>query len=132
MRTARMDPMSEAVAMTHRRDESLHRYPARENGGRRSCMFRTIVRLSGMRSDVFSASRDPYRCLAVSVSGRRCQLQVGHDGAHAHAWRENREHPRCGQPLPPVQLVRWDEQREWPEPWDDSRTHLRWQTLMMP
>jgi hypothetical protein len=38
--------------------------------------------------------------------------------------------------MPPMQLVRWDEEREWPEPWaDGAASHgepLRWQAFLMP
>lgn len=38
----------------------------------------------GMADEIFPASRDQYRWLAVSHSdGRCCQLQTPHDGAHA-------------------------------------------------
>jgi hypothetical protein len=36
-----------------------------------------------------------------------------------------------------MQLVRWDEEREWPEPWADGAASsdgepLRWQAFLMP
>jgi hypothetical protein len=35
-----------------------------------------------------------------------------------------------------MQLVRWDEEREWPEAWADGassrREQLRWQAFLMP
>jgi hypothetical protein len=90
----------------------------------------------GMTDDVFSAMRDQYRCPAVSRDGQRCQLQTGHDGAHAHVWRDTPTTSRRGRALPPMQLVRWDDEREWAEPWSDRAAsrgeQLRWQTFLMP
>jgi hypothetical protein len=38
--------------------------------------------------------------------------------------------------LPPMQLVRWDDEREWAEPWSDRAAsrgeQRRWQTCLMP
>jgi hypothetical protein len=93
--------------------------------------------IDGMADDVVSALRDRYRCPAISRrDGRACQLQTSHDGAHAHVWRDTPKNSRRGRALPPMQLVRWDEEREWAEPWSDgAASHgepLRWQTFLMP
>jgi hypothetical protein len=91
-----------------------------------------LLQTGAMAADVFSASPDPHRCAATSRDGRRCQLQKGHGRAHAHAWREPSGPPHRGGALPPVELVRWDDEREWVEEWTDQHSDLRWQTLLLP
>jgi hypothetical protein len=92
--------------------------------------------MMGMAEDIFSPSRDPYRCPAVSRDGRRCQVQIPHDTAHAHVWRDTLTNPRRGRALPPMQLVRWTDEREWTEPWADGAAargeQLRFQAFQMP
>jgi hypothetical protein len=91
----------------------------------------------GVAEDIFPGLRDPYRCPAVSGrSGRRCQLQTPHDSAHAHVWSDPPKVSRRGRALPPAQLTRWTEEREWTEPWADGAAargeQLRWQAFQMP
>jgi hypothetical protein len=90
-----------------------------------------------MSDDILTALRDQYRCPADSRSdGRRCQLQTEHDGPHAHVWRDTPKVSRRGRALPPLQLTRWTEEREWTEPWADGAAvrgeQLRWQAFQMP
>jgi len=93
--------------------------------------------IGGMAEDVVTALRDQYRCPAVFPSGgRRCQLQIGHHGPHAHVCRETPKISRRGRALPPAHLSRWDEEREWSEPWSDGAgsrgEQRRWQGVQMP
>jgi hypothetical protein len=90
----------------------------------------------GMTNDFFPALRDQYRCPAVSRDGRRCQLQTPHDGAHARVWYDPPKISRRGRAVPPAQLTRWTEEREWTEPWADGKAargeHLRFQAFQQP
>jgi hypothetical protein len=93
--------------------------------------------IDGMADDFSSALRDWHGCPAISRrDGRRCQLQTGHGAPHAHVWRDTPKTSRRDRTLPPMQLVRWDEEREWPEAWADGassrREQLRWQAFLMP
>jgi hypothetical protein len=60
----------------------------------------------GMTDDVLSAMRDQYRCPAVLSDGRRCQPQTGHDGAHAHVWRDRPQDLAAGPSLA-ADAARW-------------------------
>jgi hypothetical protein len=89
-----------------------------------------------MDEDIFTAIRNQYMCAAVSLDGRRCQLQTPHDGAHARVWYDPPKVSRRGRALPPAQLTRWAEDREWSEPWADGAAtrgeQLRWAAFQMP
>ena len=80
---------------------------------------------------------------------RRVQIALVHPTLAVAAGRARRDRRRscarlaghaedfaAGRALPPMQLVRWDEEREWVEPWaDGAASHgqqLRWQTFLMP
>jgi hypothetical protein len=89
-----------------------------------------------MAEDIFIALADRYRCPAVSHDGRRCQLQTPHEGAHARVWSDPPKVSRRGRALPPAQLTRWTDEREWTEPWVDGAAargeQLRFQAFQMP
>jgi len=92
--------------------------------------------IGGMAEDIFTAIRDRYRCPAVSRDGRRCQLQIAHDGAHASVWSDPPKVSRRGRALPPAQLTRWTDEGEWTEPWADGKAargeQLAFQAFQMP
>ena len=90
----------------------------------------------GMAEGVLVALRDQYRCPAVSRDGLRCQLQITHEGAHAAVWSDLPTNPRRGRAVPPAQLTRWTEEREWTELWADGAAargeQLRFQAFQQP
>jgi hypothetical protein len=83
-----------------------------------------------MADGVFSRSVDRRRCRSVSREGRRCQLYVGHEDAHAHGWMDQRAAVQYygKRPLPqPTLVVRWDESGEWSD--DIETLKLPWCAL---
>jgi hypothetical protein len=51
-------------------------------------------------------------------------------------WSDPPKVSRRGRALPPAQVTRWTEEREWTEPWADGRAargeSLRFQAFQMP
>jgi hypothetical protein len=91
----------------------------------------------GMAEDIFVALRDQYRCSAISRGDSRgCQLQTPQHGAHAAVWSDPPKVSRRGRAMPPAQLTRSTEEREWTEPSADGAAargeRLRWQVSQMP
>jgi hypothetical protein len=79
------------------------------------------------RGDNWAGALAQYRC-ASECGARRCQLYVGHDVAHAHAWLEARPAGyarRSGAAYPwRAHLIRWDDSASWSEACGVER--LRW------
>jgi hypothetical protein len=69
----------------------------------------------GMAEDIFVALRDQYRCSAIcGGDGRRCQLQTLTTVRMRPCGVIPPKVSRRGRALPPAQLTRWTEEREWP------------------
>jgi hypothetical protein len=52
------------------------------------------------------------------------RFKIGHDGLHAHVWRETPRISRRGRALPPAHLTRWDEDVSGPSRGPTARRHV--------